>query len=227
MLSSCALLGATLILAPAHSAPTSAVKGLPAAKLPQLAPLIDAATQLLDLADRLTTRTGQGDVRMPLRPTLEAVQWRVVYRVRRVEVANFLTNEIIGFEIPGRRIRATICTDILVNYTLDLNKVHVRQDPDYPDTWEVLLPGPTVTAAFPDGELADYAVDYAALRVPFLNRGTAAELRTKMYGTAREKAREMYGKDVQPSLQYDLLRDLRILLRKQFPNRRINVRFGS
>jgi hypothetical protein len=218
-MSSVIVLTLVLTLTPAHPAPS-------VPKLPNFTPVVEVVTQLVELADQATTRQGGPDVKVPRYPTLEAVQLRVVYRIARVEVADYLTNEVVGVEVPGRRITATVCIDVLVNCTLDVGKVLVRQDPDYPEITEVLLPAPKVTTEFPEGELADYTVEYAGLRLPFLNREVAAELRTRMYSKAKEKACELYAKEVQPALQSNLVRDLQGLLRKQFPGKRIYVRFS-
>ena len=218
------LLTAALILIPAPQAPALS---LPAAKLPGLLPLLQVAGQLLEFADAATTQEGVPTVEAPRGPRFEAVELRVVYRVPSVAVTDYVTNEVLGLELPGRRVTAAIRTDLLVYFTLDASKLRLRQDPDYADTVEVVLPLPKVTVGFPEGEQADFTVDYAALRVPYLNRSMAAELRTKMYGIAKEKARELYGKEVQPALQRALERELRKLLRKQVPGKRIDVVFDS
>jgi hypothetical protein len=200
---------------------------LPSARLPPLAPTVDAVCQLVQLADQASARRASGEVRLPNTPALEAIQLRVVYRVPGVTVEGFRTNEILGAEVPGRRITASVRVDVLVHLTFDVSKMSLRQDPDFTDTCELVLPPPEVTSEFPRGELADYAAEYGWLHVPYFSRDLARDLRTGLYAEARDKAQARFRLEVESALREDMVRELRQALRQHFPGKRVYIRIGS
>jgi hypothetical protein len=188
------------------------------------------AGQLLDTAnllDRITETKGPATTRVAARPVLEAVHLTVSFRVPGVEVQDRLTNEVLGREVPGRSVSATVRVDCLVHCAMDAGKVRLEADPDYPDTVVVVLPPFGLSAGFPEGELAEYEVEYGGLRSPWLDKEKAAELRRQMYATAREKAIAQFREESLAPLRRDVARAVERSLRDRFPSRRIHVTFGE
>jgi len=214
-----ALLTLTAALAPADT--------LPAAPLPKLGAAVEMAHQLFTLADQASARHSPPEVRLPGSSSLEAIQLRVIYRIPNLTIDGYRTNEVLGTEVPGRHISVSIRVDVLVHFILDVQKMQLRQDPDYADSCELVLPRPTVTTEFPDNELADYIVEYGALHVPYFSQDLARELRAGLYSKGRDKAQARFRQEVEPALRDDTVRELQKVLRQHFPKKRIYVRIGS
>lgn len=186
----------------------------------------DVIGQLLQELDRVTLRRGTPLVRLGAQLDVESVRLVTTFRVRGVEVEDYLTNEVLGMEVPGRRVQVTVRLDCLVHCMLNVGAIRIAADPDYPDTIEVQLPKLELKGEFPEGEEAAYEVVYGGLRSPWLDRDKASELRRKMYQEARKRAVASFREGDAARHQAMVAREVERLLRAQFPDKRIHVKWG-
>src|SRR5262249_31370616 len=179
-----------------------------------------------DLLDRLTEVKGRPSVRADQARVLEALELSARVRVRGVEVRDFLSNEVFGQEVPGRRVDVLVKVDCIVRCNIDLREIQVALDPDYPDTVMITLPSMRVSVDYAEDTLAEYEVEYGVLRSPLLDHGKAAALRREMYAAARQKAADIFESKFMPVFREELAHELEKLLRMTFPKKRIYVRGG-
>jgi hypothetical protein len=139
-------------------------------------------------------------------------------------VRDHLSNEVLGREVPGRRVDVVVTVDCVVRCTIDPRAIEIMADPGYPDTVVVTLPPVRLSADFAEGAEAAYEVGYGRLRSPLLDREKAAGLRREMYAAARQKAADALSASLLPAFRDELARELERLLRKKFPGQRIHVR---
>jgi hypothetical protein len=186
----------------------------------RVAPLLDLA----EFLDRVTERRGGPRARLTRRATLKSLHLEARFHVPQVEVEDYLTNRVFGREVPGRRVAVKVRVDCEVRCSLDLGKIKVRLDRDYPDTVEIILPDFEVTATFPKGAEATYEVDYGRLRSPYIDSGAGAGLRKEMYKEVKRQAVEEFTQGSLSTYRREVARELQRQLRSKFPRARIHVK---
>jgi len=146
------------------------------------------------------------------------------HRIKDVVLEQSEVDTFLGATIPGRSIKVRVRVDVELQCWLELGQVRTEMDPDFPDTFRVVLPAITkVVPAFPDDELADYKVQYGALTIR--NPERAKEMRRALYRAALDAAgRETWRMS---GLKEQTRAQLQQSLRNQFPGKRISVEWSD
>lgn len=197
--------------------------------LGRLAKYLSVWSDLAELVGQLHNEDRPARVQFSKEPKLEQVLLVARFKIPEVSATKSAIGlaDVIGiFQVvkDSRRIEATLLVDVVVEVSMDLAKVQVTKDRDFPDTIVITLPEFIVREPeIPEDGVHFKTASYGLLRAEWKDGGTAAELMSKALEEAKQEAKAHF-KDSLSSYQDDVVKDLQQLLRKQLPKARIYVK---
>ena len=87
-----------------------------------------AAVEVAQMIDDLTRSTSAPKAKAPYKATLQAIELRARFLLPAVEAERYVSNEVLGLELPHRRVTVRARVDCEVHAAVDLAKVRVEKD---------------------------------------------------------------------------------------------------